>query len=516
MLNARSIQGIVILIAGTFLAVWLGLSIATNQLETIIQVIATLVLIGCLFLGRRIWSLIPFLGSLQLTLMIPGTPTTMLVGQVLVIGFTILLILTRRIPLQLRFSELEWWLLLFILCVVQVYVRNPVGVDLFGGATVGGRPYVLFALAAVTALILCSLSVPARELKLALKLSIFGGLLNFFVGLTGWLVPSVGLWLGVANPSGASSEVEGIMEDKGRLTQLRFMVFIPITLAKWVCSYINPIKACFSIRWAPLLLLSFVLAGASGYRNVIGAVGLTYLVGLYYRGRLISVLAAALLGVLLLVLLASFNLAAPLPPNIQRSLSFLPGTWEQRYVDNTKESTNWRVEMWKEALFTDRWIHNKIFGDGLGISARELQHQANLTAAKQGGGTGMSGMDMTREYFMATGDYHSGPVSAVRTIGYVGLLVMLLMQLRLLVHAHRQIMRCRGTEWFSVALFFCIPIVWYPFFFVFIFGAFQLDSVAILLGLGMLRLLENNLPLPAYAPGRKSPYILTKQRHEAA
>jgi hypothetical protein len=92
---------------------------------------------------------------------------------------------------------------------------------------------------------------------------------------------------------------------------------------------------------------------------------------------------------------------------------------------------------------------------------------------------------------------------------------MLLMQLRMMVLAHRQIQRSRGTEWFPVALFFGIPIIWYPFFFTFIFGAFNLDGIAILMNAGILRLLENNLPLPAYAPSRRSIPVVVTQRSQA-
>jgi hypothetical protein len=40
MTNARSIQGIIILILAIFAAIWLGISIATDQAETILQVSA--------------------------------------------------------------------------------------------------------------------------------------------------------------------------------------------------------------------------------------------------------------------------------------------------------------------------------------------------------------------------------------------------------------------------------------------------------------------------------------------
>jgi hypothetical protein len=344
-----------------------------------------------------------------------------------------------------------------------------------------------------------------------MKLYIIGGILNFFAGLLGRLVPSLGVWIGFANLTNDPNTQSGIMDDKSRAVQLGFIMKIPVVLAQWVSSFINPIKACFSPKWAPLVFLSLLFAGASGYRNVVGAVGLTYLVGLYYRGRLPSVIIAGLMGVLALAGLALFNAVLPLPPNIQRSLAFLPGTWDEQYIRSTEGSTNWRVEMWKEALLTDRWIQNKTFGDGLGLTAKEMEKQMQLKTMKMGGNIGISGLDNDREYFMVTGDYHSGPVSAVRTIGYFGLAIMAFAQILTAIHAHRQIIRCRGTEWYPVALFFGIPIIWYPVFFWLVFGSFNHDSITILINLGMIRLLENNLPLPAYVVKRSEPYLLKNQ-----
>ncbi|MEX1048183.1 MAG: hypothetical protein WED15_01550, partial [Akkermansiaceae bacterium] len=178
-------------------------------------------------------------------------------------------------------------------------------------------------------------------------------------------------------------------------------------------------------------------------------------------------------------------------------------------------STEWRVEMWKEALFTDYWIQNKVLGDGLGFTARELQ----MLQAMEEGGRGLdsmgSGMSQQQESMMLTGGYHSGPVQTVRTVGYAGLLVLLLTMIRVAVHAHRQILRCRGTEWYPLALFFGIPIIALPPFFVLIFGEFGKDVAATFIAYGMIRLLEKNLPLPAYVVARRTPYILNKH-HEMA
>ena len=63
------------------------------------------------------------------------------------------------------------------------------------------------------------------------------------------------------------------------------------------------------------------------------------------------------------------------------------------------------------------------------------------------------------------------------------------------VRAHRLIKLSRGSEWFGVVLFLTLHMVWHPIFFVFVFGAFKEDVPALLMNMGILRLIENNLPL---------------------
>jgi hypothetical protein len=142
-------------------------------------------------------------------------------------------------------------------------------------------------------------------------------------------------------------------------------------------------------------LISFAAAAMSGFRNAIAAVGCTYFVGLCYRGGFVQVMIGSLVGLLALAMVGITNALVPLPPNVQRSLTFLPGTWDERYVLDAENSTEWRVELWKEALLTDRWISNKMFGDGLGFTMRELQYQMGRDKHKSGSTT-LSGFDAQR------------------------------------------------------------------------------------------------------------------------
>ena len=497
-MDSSKIKALVILVFAMLAAIYLGITAATAQFETVAWIVGGLTLTSCLFLGRKIWLLIPFMAAVGLSFRIPGQPSTLLLAQGLVIGFSVLLLLMRRLPYRFNFTELEIWAMILTAFVVQVYMRNPVGLNVFGGGSVGGKPYALFVITLVTAVLLAGLRVPPGELKTALKLSILGGLINFGAGLIGRLVPTVGFYLGASyvDTSVADYSDHGEQVDTGNATREGFLGTLAKNISLWISAFKSTMMACFHPLFAPLILISFAAAGMSGYRNIIAAVGLTYFVGVCYRGGIAQVLISSLVGVFALGALAFTNALLPLPPNIQRSLTFLPGTWEERYKIDGEQSTDWRVEVWEEVLLSDRWIQNKILGDGLGFSAAELAAQMNQ---REGLRAGLSGFDAHRESILASGDYHSGPVQTIRTIGYAGLVILLLFQFRLAMHAHRQIMRCRDTEWFPVSLLIGIPLIWNPIFFVLIFGTFTSAASNLLIGAAMVRILQNNLPLPITA-----------------
>ena len=266
--------------------------------------------------------------------------------------------------------------------------------------------------------------------------------------------------------------------------------------------------------WGPIVLLCLLAAAMSGFRNAVASVGLIFLAGLAYRSGGVATFVSMLAVAAGLGLLAFVNLVSPLPANIQRALSPFPGTWEERHIKAGEESTQWRVDMWEEALFTDYWIQNKILGDGLGFTRKELQMMADM---ESGGNLDDRGSGMTRqqESMMVTGNYHSGPVQTIRAVGYVGLAILILAMIRLAVHAHRQILRCRGTEWFPVALYYGIPTIVLPPFFVFIMGTFGNATASVFFSYAVISLLEKNLPLPPYKAHRREPFIPLTNRNRS-
>ncbi|KAB2642164.1 MAG: hypothetical protein DVB26_03540 [Verrucomicrobia bacterium] len=496
-MDSNKIKIIVLGVIATFVALYLGISAATAQFEAISWVLSSAVVIACFLLGRRIWLLIPFMGSLELSLRLPGLPTTQLLGQLLVLGFCLLLLMMRKLPFSLRLDELELWSLVIFMMIFQAYARNPVGLNIFGGESVGGRPYIVFVISFLVALLLCGLRVPPRELKAIVRVSILGGLINLGVNVLGAFVPTVAYWtcMGYINTSETNYEGSGVAIDTTEATRILWLPTITRNMALWLTSYISPLRACLHPVWGPLILFTILGAGLSGFRTAVMTVSFTFFVGLAYRGGFTSLLVAGMGGVGAIALLAIINLMHPLPPNLQRALSFLPGTWNKQYLRDAEGSTDWRVEIWKEALLTERWIHNKWLGDGLGFSAHELATQMNTRKDVR---MGISGFEAHRETILANGDYHSTLVSGVRTSGYMGCIILFLGTMRLAIHAHRLIIRHRRNEYYVLCLFVGIPLVIAPLWLFLGASGFGQVASSLLLGIGMIRLLENNLPTPEY------------------
>jgi hypothetical protein len=313
------------------------------------------------------------------------------------------------------------------------------------------------------------------------------------------LFPSVGYVLGASFATDVEEETQ---QAEGTANRVSFVRGISSTLAIWISSRISPLKACFHPVYGSLILLSLALAAISGFRVQLIGVGLIFLIGIAYRGGFVSVLISSFMAVAAVALLAVVNLMAPLPPNVQRALTFLPGTWEERYEEDAAGSTEWRILMWKEALLTDKWIQNKRLGDGLGFSKAEWSAMIAANESQQAGRT-ISGLTSAQENFMISGGYHSGPVVTIRTIGYVGLFILFIGYIRMMVHAHRQIIRARGTEWLPTVLFICIPIIAGPISWTFLYGSFDGGAGILVMGCAMVRILERNLPLPAYVVKRR-------------
>lgn len=512
MASNNSVQGFLIVIVAVVLAIWLGIGIATDQTQTLLIGMVVGGGLFCMLLGQKIWLLYLFLSAVGIPL-VRGINAEQL-GQMLLVGFSVTLFCIRRLNIKWTFTELDVLRLILVLCILQVYVRNPVGLNIFGAGTVGGRPYIVMGIACVAGFILSKYVVAEREIKWAMWATIAGAALATPLGfLRGRGVGGIVGGGGGGGGGGAGVEVVASgLTDSGAATRIgRFKSWADI-LSRIVVSRISPLRAVTHPIWAIVVLLAMGLAAMSGYRNAVAWVGLIFLFGIAYWGGAKAVMLSVFAGIMALTFLALINIASPLPPNVQRALSPFPGSWDERYVKNAGNSTEWRIEMWKAALFTDEWIKNKILGDGLGFTKEELVKMKEFD--DRGNQRALGGLTNQQYSMLISGQYHSGPVHTVRIVGYAGLVLLIIVMIRVCVHAHRLIERARGTQWFGLALFFGIPLMAEPIFFLFVFGTYDDAASKMFIGSGLLDLLHKNLNLPAYERKQKKIYqpLLVRER----
>ena len=490
-MNQNKTKLVVVIGVMLILSIYLGIGAASAQHE-VLKVTGVAVLLALIVgFGRRIWLLVPLtmLSSLSFR-WLPGQWRAADLAYLITISGFILLVLTRNINFKIRLRGIHFFAILVILTVVQVYIRNPVGLAVFGNASVGGRAYFTFAIAVAMCVIFSVIQVPWRELFAMRKYALIGGVFTVAVQ---WLsyVPGLGLPLALTFGTGLKAiDAEGMSsESAGRNLA---GVDSGKVASRMTVAFVNPMKSFFLNRWTFIVMFAVLGGLISGFRSQIAGVLLVLGVGVIYWQGFRAFFSAIFVGVLALMLLAIVNLMVPLPGTVQRTLSFLPGTWDQKFIDEGTTSTDWRVEMWKEALLSERWIKNKMVGDGLGFSKEELAIQKAMSD-KTYFIRGFGGLSSQQVNFLINGDYHSGPVSFVRTTGYIGLAIFGIGLIAVAISSHRLLRSLKGSPYFGVAALICIPAIVHPVIFFFIFGTFSGDISIFFLNIGFLCFLRNNI-----------------------
>jgi hypothetical protein len=410
---------------------------------------------------------------------------------------------SRVVAPKVNASDVLLWVNIAVVAVM--YLRNPVGVSALGGDTVGGRPYFGVIIGVLAYLVLSRQSL-TPEMGYRFPIFIVGanlclGLLNTLTYIFPPLVPIIHpIYSGVDISSYMSEEFEG-QKATTSLSEGRFtgMGLAGIAILLLLISYYSPLRLISPM--SPALFAGLGLCGIfiafAGFRSRLALAAMFVFTATYFWARgngVVRLLVLTITGVGLLLVAQN---VVDLPRSIQRSLSFLPGNWNENVKRGAQESTDWRWEMWKIALTTDRYIQDKLLGDGFGFTRKELEI---MFSASIGQGAGFLGEDNTKEAFMIQGSFHSGPVSAIRFAGYLGLALFLWLMIVNAQLAVRLLRQAWGTPFQPLAIFMATTAAIAPVFFVLIFGEYRSDLPNVFFGVGLLKLLQNSLAeLPASA-----------------
>lgn len=494
-----------VLLGGLVLAAIIGSAVGHSDLTLLVAVLSLIPLgIVMVRLKTNIWVLIPI--GWYVTGRLPFLPLPFTVRDLCILlaifAFALFFAL-RVVPWKRRLGALDYLIFINLAYLASVYFRNPVGAWAFQSQMVGGRPY-FEALTAFGAFIILSRAnlTPfiARIFPLfyLVPTMILAGL-----ELLARLAPQVAqpierVYSGVAGQGPFS----GGLGPEAQLGQTRFtaMKEVGVIGALALCARHSPAKLISPLHpfLLLLLLLAFFAVFLSGFRSAFLFVLVALFLASVLRRRMTDVwIGVGAIALALVALISVQGSLVQLPMTVQRTLSWLPGDWDNEAVRDAEGSSTWRYEMVVWAWNDSRIIKDKIWGQGFGISIDDMNIIASALIGGQQGGMFIGGSD--RENFMLTGSFHNGPVSTIRYVGVVGLALFYPLLCYMAVLAWRLCRRAAGTSVFPLALFLGIPIIYEPFNFMFIFGGFDGSISQTLYWAGLLNMTSNYLD--KVAPG---------------
>jgi hypothetical protein len=476
------------------LSFFVGNMVADNDYTSLSLIAASVIALMVLFsVGDNYWMFIPLTAGLTGAFTFLPLPLNLQeLGCCSAFGIFVAYAVFKKTRTHAKLSWLDIILAINIAYLLTVWVRNPVGFNSMGGEMVGGRSYFTILVTYLGYLVIRRVRAPVRLVYWLPALIILPHFLLDLVNLVSQLYPKLGLailpfYSGV--DISAISNTAGIQDDTRLIALGRF----GRTIIQSLVSYFPPATFFHPSRYYLIVpfIAAFLMIGLSGFRSELvgsaAAVGISSVLRRRKRD-LVVYGAAGLVGIMLIAGVHQTGFSVPIP--IQRALSFLPLNWDARATVDAEGSSEWRFEMWEAALKPNSTIiRNKLLGDGFGFSAIEWNIIRDQTF---GFGQGFIG-GPAQEAFIVKGAFHSGPISSIRFVGYVGLALLMWLQLYFLFHVVKLVPRALNTRFMPLAIYVGIWAVYSPFEFVVIFGAYDNNMIDLMGYAGLARLLENSM-----------------------
>jgi len=498
--NSTALIGIFVTVLGLVAAVLVGQLVAKNDFTKIGAIFgAAMGMTVVLIMGRNIWLLIPLCwpltGKIQI-LPIPLNVQELAIGAAA--GFYVLQVIFKKRLHSPRTGAMEFLLVLNIAWLATVYFRNPVGVRAMGTEMLGGRPYFEVVAACLAFWVLTRTIISPKLGRVfpilmgagSLIVSGIGIMTTIFPRLTPLVAP---FYSGVDTTAYKAQVLEGGSSDSGvgRLTMLRGY---GTQMAAVLFALFSPIRLLNPINIIPFALFLSCIAAIflSGFRGALIGTGASFVIASYFWGGPRDAIRAIFLALAAIVLLvAAQSVGISLPKSAQRALSFIPADWDQEAVRDAEGTTDWRIDMWKTVLDNPKkFLRNPILGSGFGFSSEDLAIQLSAYY----GGVGYSGASQF-ENQLITGAYHNGPLSTIRFVGIIGLILFYTLYIYMVVYAFRLVKTTKGTPYFYLAVFLATPTIYGLFSYTFIYGAFDGALQQALFTCAMLRCTTESLRL---------------------
>lgn len=489
-MDSSKFKALLIVVIALFGAIYLGVAAATAQKVAVMWVAGILFLATCMLLGRHIWIIIPAtLGMKGGINLLPGAPEPWHLMTLVVASFFAIRIAVRRQRLAFRWTSLDFGVALVALSILQAFVRNPTGLMVFGGDTAGGKPYFIYAVAILAFVLIGMADADQRSFRWAILLHIvvtsFDGLLSLASGFSPAFAEAV-----LPYYSNVSMDAVSSINYDSDVTEVRLTQFSQLgsILGLVACSFWRPVAA-LDLRkpWRGLIAITGVAAALlSGFRGNVSSLFFRFVVGSLVRGKPWDVVVILLAGFIAIAGVIAIAPVSRLPYSVQRILTVIPGApVRDDIAREAQDSIDLRVEMWERALLTDRYIDNKILGDGFGIK----KDDAALITLWSQGDRQIRAQVHVEEVLMAIGAYHGFHAEVIRFTGVVGLICATTTMIIFFKVSSQQIKAHKDGEIFGYVIFLGIPFLIMPFWYWFVYGDYRQMFPPALAMAGMLKLL---------------------------
>jgi hypothetical protein len=502
-INSKSLGLFLVAPLGLIFAIYTGNSVSDGQLTPTFIVFGLLLLVVAVAgLGERLYLLMVICWGLNGSILILPVPLNVrqLVEIAAIFLFISDLILSNHRLAKKTSDRIDFWIWLNLGYLVTVFARNPVGFAFLDvGGRVGGKPYIDVILSLMAYFILSRYKISA---EVARKLPGWLVAVTAFTTLAGGIgvyFPEVGNILGqfysTFYPNGvgvAATQDQIFTLNTPDVERLTFVAAFGMALVLYVVSMVSPTKllALGNLRKLGAYAAGIILILLSGFRSDLTMVMMQTMLAGALREKFLGIVKVTIIS-LFIIMLGILVIYTPirLPLAVQRSLSFLPGNWEQVASSDAQGSSDWRFEMWSTVLTSDKYIHNKTLGDGFGFLRADYERGIDLMMGQQQ----LTETDMQQEMFMLNGDFHSGPVSTIRCVGYLGLVLFFPLLISLARYVYNITRECAGTPFQHFSLFAGIPLLLLPLTFIFIFGDFKSDLVTVIFSTGVFHMISNSV-----------------------
>lgn len=303
-----------------------------------------------------------------------------------------------------------------IVVILTATATGGIGIGSLGSSTVGGKKFFHLIAAILGFFVLASRAVPPSRAPLYVALFFLPGIMAAAGRIATWMGPAGNIIYFFFPPDVEQELVASAEVVFSADIRLRGVATGASLVFLWVLARIG-VGGLFdwSKPWR-LLILPLILftAGLGGFRSVVIYMLLTFVI-LFYLEKLWRTRVALVLVVTALVLGATLAVVADkLPFSVQRTLSFLPLDFDPAIKLDAENSSEWRLDMWREAV---KQVPTYLFkGKGYAYTADDL-YMSNFSV--------YSGRARNWETALLTGDYHNGPLSLLIPFGIYGLIAFL-------------------------------------------------------------------------------------------